>query len=51
MLICGTSMAKVMGSAIDRICLLVTCTFKSFIAAVLSISLQKYLISFAKLQH
>ena len=33
-----------MGNAMERICLFVTCTFKSFIGAALSISLQKYLI-------
>lgn len=42
--ICGINMANDMGSAIDKTCLLVTCTFKSFIVAAASISQQKYLI-------
>jgi hypothetical protein len=42
-------MESVMGKAIERICLLVTSIFKSFIDAALSISAQKYLILLAKI--
>lgn len=51
MFICGISMASVMGSAIDSICLLVTVTFKFFVVAVLSIKSAKISYFAAEMQH
>jgi len=50
-LICGISIANVMGKAIDIICRLVTCTFRSLIAAPLSIKSVKLSYFAAQIQN